>query len=277
MLVDAAKPAEIIGERADQHADPDRRHAAAKTDPIDPIAFVRTIASPYHEPKSFVRLSAGPQRHDDECGAVFLRRRQFDLRRRHASDRGNPGEDHDTRCSAASHRGAGNRRGVSFSVYRASRATSLWALNLRSPPVSASPIRDNAVDDASDVVEVQTPSTVLSAVAVADGLCAMARRSAGPNRGRLAADRQRAPIAAGISANDRSRDFLTRRIGGTDSIEARIMKRAAVERSRSGPRQPRSVARPARQEWIRILAGRPPASFGQLHSLSRSRLWRCCG
>ena len=32
-----------------------------------------------------------------------------------------------------------------------------------------------------------------------------------------------------------------RRIGGTDSIEARIMKRAAVERSWSGPRQPRKV------------------------------------
>jgi hypothetical protein len=44
--------------------------------------------------------------------------------------------------------------------------------------------------------------------------------------------------------------LLAARIGGTDSMEARIMKRAAVERSRSGPIQPRRDGRP-RDGWHR--------------------------
>ena len=51
-----------------------------------------------------------------------------------------------------------------------------------------------------------------------------------------------------------------RRIGGTDSIEARIMKRAAAERSRSGPRQPRSVG-PTSARRIASIAGAALAFF----------------
>ena len=50
-----------------------------------------------------------------------------------------------------------------------------------------------------------------------------------------------------------------RRIGGTDSIEARIMKRAAVEPSRSGPRQPRKVGPTSARE--NLLDGGAAAAF----------------
>ena len=54
--------------------------------------------------------------------------------------------------------------------------------------------------------------------------------------------------------------FLMRRIGGTDSIEARIMKRAAVERSRSGPRQPRK-RRPDQRAQDGVDGGASAAGF----------------
>ena len=59
----------------------------ARPHPIEPIAFVRTIAlARIMMPKSYVRLSAG--RTGDErrdAGIVLFRRRQFDLRWRHAA------------------------------------------------------------------------------------------------------------------------------------------------------------------------------------------------
>ncbi len=60
---------------------------------IDAIDFVRTIAvARIMMPKSYVRLSAGRTEMSDETQAlVLLRRRQLDLRRRHAADGGKPG------------------------------------------------------------------------------------------------------------------------------------------------------------------------------------------
>ena len=55
-----------------------------------------------------------------------------------------------------------------------------------------------------------------------------------------------------------------RRIGGTDSIEARIMKRAAVEPSLVGPRQPRSVGPTSARKIASMPALPPPACFGGL-------------
>ena len=63
-----------------------------------------------------------------------------------------------------------------------------------------------------------------------------------------------------------------RRIGGTDSIEARIMKRAAVEPSLVGPRQPRSVGPTSARKIASMPARPPPASSAAFNSLSRSRL-----
>ena len=64
---------------------------------LDPLEFVRTIAvARILMPRSMVRLSAG--REDDErgdAGAVFLRRRQFDLLRGEASDDANPARNRD--------------------------------------------------------------------------------------------------------------------------------------------------------------------------------------
>ncbi|MGY4504101.1 hypothetical protein ACVWYH_008058 [Bradyrhizobium sp. GM24.11] len=63
-----------------------------------------------------------------------------------------------------------------------------------------------------------------------------------------------------------------RRIGGTDSIEARIMKRAAVERWFSGPRQPRKVGPTSARKITSIGARPPPCSSAAFSSRRRSRL-----
>ena len=72
MLVDAGQSAGAAGERADQHADPDPRHAAcANPTPIGPIEFVRVVAlARIMMPTSFVRLSAGRSAMTDEMQAL---------------------------------------------------------------------------------------------------------------------------------------------------------------------------------------------------------------
>ena len=62
-----------------------------------------------------------------------------------------------------------------------------------------------------------------------------------------------------------------RRMGGTDSIETRIMKRAAVDRWLSGPRQPRKVGPTSARNTASIGARPPRTSSAAFSSLSRSR------
>ena len=83
----------------------------AKADPIDPIDFVRTIAlARILMPKSYRSLVGRPHRHDRrDAGAMLLRRRQLDLRRRHAADRRQSRQGPRRRAvRTAGHRGAGD-------------------------------------------------------------------------------------------------------------------------------------------------------------------------
>jgi biotin synthase len=78
------------GKRADQHADPDSRHAAGcgRTDRADRIR-PHHRAGAHHDAEILCSAFRGAQRHDRrDAGAVLLRRRQLDLRRRHPADGG---------------------------------------------------------------------------------------------------------------------------------------------------------------------------------------------
>jgi biotin synthase len=73
-------------------------HALAKVDPIDPIAFVRTIAvARIMMPKSYVRLSAGRTAMTDEMQALcFFASANSIFVGDTLLTAGNPGEDHDS-------------------------------------------------------------------------------------------------------------------------------------------------------------------------------------
>jgi len=126
--------------------------------------------------------------------------------------------------------------------------------------------RDDAIDDPGDVVEIAQPFRQFGQpLAVADGLVRHRQRKMQPpvQIDFIAFGSERRIAAANFRRWSISR-FLMRRIGGTDSIEARIMNRAAPSARGRGRGSRARSARPARAGWRRCRRARrlrlPPTS-----------------